>query len=233
MISIRQMYQLQELDWDIDARSATLITVEERLGDDQELQELRRQIEELEPQLPALRAQQREYEQEGERHRHKATEVEARLYGGSVRNPRELSDLQEELRQLRARQQPAEDTALNLIEQGDNLDAQLQDLKTRLSERTVQWEAEQASLKTQQAALTKGLSGLGRQRKTLAADLDATTRSLYDLLRQSRHGHAVAKVERGMCLGCRVSLPSHEIQRARVARELVQCTSCSRILYVS
>jgi predicted nucleic acid-binding Zn-ribbon protein len=40
-------------------------------------------------------------------------------------------------------------------------------------------------------------------------------------------------VERGLCRGCGVTLPSGDVQRARAGQELVRCNSCGRILYVA
>jgi predicted nucleic acid-binding Zn-ribbon protein len=52
-------------------------------------------------------------------------------------------------------------------------------------------------------------------------------------LLERRQGRAVAKVERGMCGGCRISLPMTVLQKARSGLDVVQCVSCERILYVS
>ena len=44
---------------------------------------------------------------------------------------------------------------------------------------------------------------------------------------------AVARVLQHSCQGCRVTIPTSEEQRARLSSELVFCSSCGRILYVS
>ena len=95
------------------------------------------------------------------------------------------------------------------------------------------WRAEQASLSQQQAELGAALATLEQKGKDLAARLDAASLELYQALRRKRQGRAVAKVEQGMCQGCRIALPMSELQRARLGQELVQCSSCERILYVS
>jgi predicted nucleic acid-binding Zn-ribbon protein len=64
--------------------------------------------------------------------------------------------------------------------------------------------------------------------------VDPKTLSFYDALRAKHQGRAVAKVERGTCGGCRISLPMSLLQRARSGSHvMVQCSSCERILYVS
>ncbi|MCK4696871.1 MAG: hypothetical protein KAT53_01045, partial [Dehalococcoidia bacterium] len=85
----------------------------------------------------------------------------------------------------------------------------------------------------QQAELGAALATLEQKGKDLAGKLDASSLELYQALRRKRHGRAVAKVEQGMCQGCRIALPMSELQRARLGQELVQCSSCERILYVS
>jgi predicted nucleic acid-binding Zn-ribbon protein len=56
----------------------------------------------------------------------------------------------------------------------------------------------------------------------------------YDRLRRRRKGVAVVKVERGACLGCRLTVPTVILQRARSGMNPtpVQCPSCERMLYV-
>jgi len=77
------------------------------------------------------------------------------------------------------------------------------------------------------------LASLEQRREDLAARIDAASLELYQDLRQKRQGRAVAKVEQGMCQGCRLVLSMTELQRARISQELVQCSSCQRILYLS
>ena len=55
---------------------------------------------------------------------------------------------------------------------------------------------------------------------------------MYESLLKTRDGSAVAKVERGMCQGCRLTLPTLELQRARSSEGIARCGSCGRILYV-
>jgi predicted nucleic acid-binding Zn-ribbon protein len=56
----------------------------------------------------------------------------------------------------------------------------------------------------------------------------------YDRLRRRRRGVAVVRVERGTCLGCRLTVPTVVLQRARSGTNPnpVQCPSCERMLYV-
>lgn len=74
------------------------------------------------------------------------------------------------------------------------------------------------------------LSDLGQERQAVASEVTPQTLELYEGVK-SKKGQAVAKVEQGRCQGCRLNLPINEWQRARVG-DVVQCSSCGRILYL-
>ena len=57
--------------------------------------------------------------------------------------------------------------------------------------------------------------------------------SLYKLLRERKGGVAVARVEQGMCQGCRITLAGGGAAESARSSSLVQCVSCERILFVN
>ena len=40
----------------------------------------------------------------------------------------------------------------------------------------------------------------------------------------------MAKLDRNLCLGCRISLPANFVTKARAGNTLVQCPNCERML---
>ena len=73
-------------------------------------------------------------------------------------------------------------------------------------------------------------SQLEATRNLRTKDMDASSLGLYENLRRVKQGRGVARIERGTCQGCRLSLPTHLVQRVRTGGLLVQCPSCERIL---
>ena len=63
--------------------------------------------------------------------------------------------------------------------------------------------------------------------------MDAAALSIYQALRERWQGPAVAIVERGLCQGCRITLPMSVLQKARSGLGLVRCVNCERILLVN
>lgn len=233
MSRARQLYELQGVDLEIEARREALVRVESRLGQSGALVEIRAALAREEESLAELERSQRLGEWEVEDLRSKAALLEQKLYGGSVRNPKELVSLQQQVEHLKKTKRRQEDSVLDIMTQVEAAQSRVATIRRELERMEGNWREEQSSLSREQAELTASLASLEQRREDLVARIDGASLELYQDLRGKRQGRAVAKVEQGMCQGCRIVLPMTELQRARIGQELVQCSSCQRILYVS
>ena len=233
MTSIAELYALQETDLELASDRESLADVLSRLGDSEELEAAKAEADEKDAALRAAEKHFKEQEFEADELRKKIEPVEQKLYTGSVTIPKELADLQRELESLQRRRSELEDKALEAMdaqEQAQQAAAQAQqDVKSL----DASYLAEQDELGQQQTDLESNITALEGQRTEQAEQIDADMLRLYDQLAATRQGRAVAKVQGGACQGCRISLPQNVLQRARGRGNLVQCSSCERILYVS
>ena len=233
MTTARQLYQLQEFDWDIDRSRASLASMEERLRDDSALVKARKEAEKRAEKALQLRKEHGAHELEVEDLRQKIKTLEARLFSGVVKNPRELKGQEQELHYIKQHALQAEEKLLALMIDLEEAEGPAAKSQEELARMEAEWEKTWATLIQEKAVLTEQFNTLSRRRGELDAVTNPSQLAQYERLRQSRHGHAVAKVERGMCQGCRLTLPTQELQRVRTAKEPVQCSSCGRILYVN
>ena len=233
MTSIAELYVLQEIDLELASARASLEDVRSRLGDSDELEAAKAEADEQDAALRVAEKHFKEQEFEADELRKKIEPVEQKLYTGRVTNPKELADLQKELESLKRRRGALEDNALEAMdaqEQAQQAAAQAQqDVKSL----DASYLADQEELGQQQTNLDSSIAALEGQRAEQAEQIDAEMLQLYDRLAATRQGRAVAKVQGGACQGCRISLPQNVLQRARSLGNLVQCSSCERILYVS
>jgi len=229
----KQLYELQEVDLEIDAKRERLTQVMSRLGESEVLDEAHLSLARDEEKLVELQRIQREVEREVEDLQAKAAVATDKLYGGTVKNPKELSSLQEQLSNFRRKIGEGDDKTLDIMSEVEAAQKNVSVKRSEVAKIEEGWQAEQASLSQEQTELSAALSTLEQKRKELASKLDTVSLELYEDIRQKRQGRAVAKLERGMCQGCRIALPMSELQRARMGQELVQCGSCERVLYVS
>jgi predicted nucleic acid-binding Zn-ribbon protein len=227
------LYALQEIDSAIEAVKASLLAVEEQLGESEELIAGRQAVEEGRAALEGVSKEQRDLEWQVDDLRSRVSGVEGKLYGGSVRNPKELGGMQEEANILRGQLRRREDELLDLMVRVEERQTALRDAEGSLAEVASRWGQDQEELVSQKARLEGELAGLEERRRQQSGLVGARVLTLYDNLLERRQGRAVVKVERGMCGGCRISLPMTVLQKARSGLDVVQCVSCERILYVS
>ena len=228
---IKQLYQLQEVDLGIQSSEQTLAQLARRLGKSQAVVRTQTKLQSEQEQLEELGRQQHAAEWEIADLVSKFTTAEEKLYSGRIKDPKELTNLQHEVTGLRARRNHLEDKALEMMDQVELSTAGVAALSNELETLETEWRSQQQQVSTDIEQLKTTLSDLKHGRQLLSAGIDPRAVELYQELKKQK-GQAVAKVERGICYGCRISLPTTELQRARSDR-LVQCSSCGRILFLA
>ncbi len=233
MTSAAELYALQESDLALDRATARLAEIEAELGESEELIGARQRAEEKRQTVVGLRSRQADLEIEVDDARAKASEVEKKLYGGSVRNPKELEDLQADVTSLHGQIRKREDALLAELVELEEGEKELGEAESTCSALEARWQAAQQALEAERASIEPEVVRLQEKRGKQSSGIDRAALNLYQLLRERRGGYAVAKVELGMCQGCRITLPMSVLQKARTGLELVQCVSCERVLVVS
>jgi uncharacterized protein len=230
MTSAADLFALQDIDLKRDSRRALLADIAARLGETAEVLAAREEMAEAEAELGRLRSDQRELEAQLRDLDAKIGPIEKKMYDGSVRNPKELTDLQREVDSLKSRRGKLDDDGLSLIETVEAASNALQEKREALRVAEANWQAEQQELDSDRQRAEKEAAVLEAERDRWTAGMDKLSLQLYESLRIKKQGRAVARVERGACQGCRIGLPSHVVQRVRMGTLLVQCPSCERIL---
>jgi uncharacterized protein len=156
-------------------------------------------------------------------------ELDRRLYGGTVRNPAELMEMQRELETLRARLSTAEDDALEQMEQVDESLAHLQEVSAGVAARESQRREAMEPLRARLAYLTAECLVLNAEREALRAETDPTDLSLYARIAAHRRP-AVTGLAGDFCAGCHMPVSNEERRAVRTGTGLTQCANCDRIL---
>jgi len=230
MTTAAELYAFQEIDLALDRAKARVAEIEGQLGETEELSEAQQRAEERRRIVAELRSRQRELELAVDEVRAKASTVEKKLYGGSVRNPKELQDLQADLNALQGQVRKREDALLAVLVEMEEATAQMEEAESALSQVEARSRAEQRALEAEKSQIEPDIERLQEKQARQSTAMDRAALGLYHLLRERRGGQAVTTVERGMCQGCRITLPMSVLQKARAGQGLVQCVSCERIL---
>ena len=115
MFSIKRLYYLQELDWELSASEVSLTEVRARLEDDSELTAARTRLDHLVAELDKRAPLRREIESSLSQLEERIQAAERRLYGGAVTNPRELSAAEDERTGLQEQRGETEDRMLEMM----------------------------------------------------------------------------------------------------------------------
>jgi len=227
----KQLYQLQEIDLELKSKEQVLRQIASQLGESQALVRMRDKLELERQHLEELKRQQHSLEWEIDDLVTKLTTAEEKLYGGRISNPKELTSLQHEVDGLKARRNQLEDELLEIMDQVEVATLSVATLSNELKTMETEWDSQQQRLSAEMEQLKTTLSDLEHKWELLSARFDSQAVELYQKLKKQK-GEAIAKVEQGVCQGCRISLTTIEMQRAR-SGSLVQCSSCGRILFVA
>jgi len=231
MSVVRQLYRLQLLDTEWNEKGYRLEEVRTSLGETDDLIRARADEAETTEYLGKLRAQNRALELEIAGVNAKLKQNQDRLYGGKVRNPKELSSLQEEAAALRRRRADLEDDQLELLIEIEEEEAELAERQARLRQIETQWRESQAALETEKEALELRLLELEEERGDMRAQIGRGDLAEYDDLRRRLSGRAVALLKRGMCQACHVDVPTGVARLVERGEGVHHCPVCNRLLF--
>jgi len=227
----KQLYQLQELDLEIESNEQAVNQIASQLGESQAVVRAQTEFTQAHQHVEELKRQQHSAEWEINDLVDKLTVAEKKLYSGTITNPKELTNLQHEVDGLKARRDQLEDETLDIMDKVELATASVASLRSELKRLEAKWHNQQQQLSTDMEQLKTTLSDLKHKRQQLSAKIDPGAVEFYHELKKQK-GTAVAKVEQGICCGCRISLPASELQRAK-GGNTVQCSSCGRILFLA
>jgi predicted nucleic acid-binding Zn-ribbon protein len=230
MSDLQSLFQLQELDLQIEAHNALLQEIASALGETGEMTTAQAQINSLREMLHDQEQRMRELEWDVDEINRQVSDEESKMYGGKVKNPKELQDLQKDVNLRQDRRRKIEERELEIMSDVDATQAELQRAQEELSNIRLAWEDNQRKLAERQTATTESIEMCRAKRSQVSVTVTPQSISIYEKLRREKRGRAVSKVERSTCLGCRIALPMGLISRIR-GRDFAYCPSCGRILY--
>jgi len=230
MSLIRSLWRLQTIDQEWDAKAKHYQDIRQEIADASELEQRRQALRQLAEKLSVMRGGLRDGELELASLQEKAKQVDADLYGGRVTSSKELENLRRDEEQVKKRISKLEDQVLVAMTTVDDLEASVardnEELLVFEEKRSIRHKA----LVVQYGELRTPLQQLKTDREKLRSELGRAELSLYDELRRTKGGVALAPVRDGVCQVCRVTVPSHKVRIAEKGDAVATCEGCGRIL---
>lgn len=230
MKAVRQLYNLQHVDSEWAATDNRLREIVASLGETADLIRAREAVVETTEGLERLSSHMRSLDLDVGGLNAKLKRNQDRLYSGRVKNPKELSSLQEEATSLRRRRSELEDHQLELMIGTEEEEAELAERQARLRQIEETWQQDQASLLVEKQELEQRLDELGAQRGAMRARIAPADLALYDDICARYGGTGVALLKRGICQACGVDVPTGVARNVERGEGLHFCPVCERLL---
>lgn len=196
-----------------------------------QIQEAQRELEGLLEQHRATEKDATDSELELKTLEEKRSKFDRELYSGTVRNPRQLSDLQGEVAMLAREIGKVEDRILELMEslEGERSaiqqrEAQIKDLEERLG-------AVRARYEDTGDRLQHDMAELETKRQERASHVRAQLLKRYEQIRARQGNLGLVKLTGTTCPGCRITLPSETVKGLQAGRQDLTCENCGRMLF--
>ncbi len=225
------LFQLQQLDLELDRVAAEKQSVTQALQENFPLRKARTAYKDAQQQVLMGEQAQKDAEWSLEDIARRLSTQEQRLYSGNGVNSKDLNSLQQEVQRLRAQHHHQEEVVLEVMDSMETLQEGVQHRLRELQQAEAVWQGESATLVTRREQLEIRQQEVQAKRSHLAETIPADLLQRYNGMRRTKQGRAISKIEQGSCQWCRVILTPSELQQVRVSPDLQTCTNCGRILY--
>ncbi len=179
-----------------------------------------------------LNSAQRKADADVEQVKARRTRDQDRMSQGLISNPKDLERMQHELETLERRISTLEDEELEVMEQLEDAQKLLDDLKQQVAGADERLAVLTAARDERTTEIDQELDGLTAQRAPAVEGMPEDLLALYEKLRTNRRGVGVAELRQRRCSGCQLTIDNAEIEVIRKAPSdlVIRCEECSRIL---
>lgn len=225
------LYRLQQVDSQIDKVEKRLDEIQRIIDDNRELKRAKIRVKKAEEAHKKTAFALKKAENNVKAQHIQIEQTEAMLYGGSVKNPKEVQDLQNKAESLKRHLSKLQDDQIEAMLSHEEKEAALQAAQDALKELRAELIQQNSELGGEQTVLNQDKECLLKERDIALPDIPANMLDHYSELRKQKNGFAIAAVIDNSCSACGGMLTLAQQQKARTA--LAYCPSCKRIIYVN
>ena len=225
------LYRLQQLDLELDDNRSRIEEINAILEDDAVIARHRQTLAEADAQLKIAGAANLKAEHAVATQRSKIERTEKALYGGAVKDPKELQDRQQEVESLKRFLATLEDRLIEIMIHLEEAQSQQANVDDDLASAQKSQDAQHKDLIQEGERLTANISRMEAEREAALANVEQQDLKLYDDLRKQAGGIGIALLQDGNCSACGLGLAQSMQQSIRSGTELIKCGQCRRVLY--
>jgi predicted nucleic acid-binding Zn-ribbon protein len=228
-VDLDRLIHLQRLETELKRVESELAEIPRQRSDLEETLRLERgRLDSVREALAACQKSRRHHEADLQDLETKRSKYKGQLM--EVKTNKEYTAMLHEIETVEREIRSREDQILVEMERTEELTAGVKREEGLFKLAEEHHRAEGRTLDEKTKALTKQLEGLRKDREGVASTISEDVLVLFDRVARLR-GVAVAEAKDGMCQVCHVKLRLQLYVDLKRNEEIVQCPSCSRILY--
>ncbi len=229
MSQAESLYSLQEIELRILRNQKRLGEIALALKDNKAIVEAQQQVDIARNILIPLQAKMRDCELEIHSNVEKTKSGEQRLYSGTVNNPKELQDIQQEIASLKKWHVELEDRLLEVMVNVEEAQEALDAAQTNLKTITSDWENDHKDLLNEQEQLATAIAELNLEHGEAIKVVEQKNLKIYKSMKPQKANQPIATLIRRTCGVCGIEQTMATEQEVRRGQELVTCPNCGRI----
>ena len=230
MNQAKTLYQLQKIDLGILKSRKRIQEIDNILANDEALQAVQVRVTQATNELTPLNARLRDLELETQSNEEKSRSSEQQLYSGTIKNPKEMQDTQQEITSLKKRHGDLETMMLEMMMAVEEAEAKLSDAESNLADVIASRGDEHKQLLEERTHLNSQIKQLNVQRLQVLTEVEPENLKIYDTMKVRKHNQPIAVMEGNTCGICGVAQTVTIEREVRQGRGLVYCSNCERIL---
>lgn len=227
---LQHLIHLQELDLTAERHQRRVVDIPQlQAALDARLAERTAAVDAVKARIAASQAARREIEKDLAAVQGRLSKFKNQLM--EVKTNKEYQAMQKEMSVAEQEISDQETRMLERMEEADGLAAELKSAEAALKTAQAEIVKEREQLEAEKLDVERHLQRTREERTAVAAQVSRETLAIFDRIAHGRKGLAMAEARDGLCTVCHVRLRPQVFNEARRNESIIQCDSCTRILF--
>jgi len=226
------LVELQAIENTVSARYTEIEKVKSSPGlheAENNLAASRQRSEEKNSQFYELDVKRKKLEDMAGTHEEKIKSNEKKLFSGTINDPKELSNYQEEIQMLKNSNSKLEDEILEIMEEQDMANPGIEALKEEMVELDSIVLRIRSEMDEKLEVLKHNIEGLKKRKEDVIARIPGDYLKKYNDLKTKKGGIAVSVIKNNFCNVCNMEIPSIDTERFVDSDQVYKCPICGRM----
>ncbi len=225
------LYQLQLLDLELDKNDKRRSEITEIISFSDDVKKFEQIISDLESEKKKWQAKLNKISDEAQTVQRKIKNSETSLYDGSIKNPKELQDVNIEIDSLKKRLLVLDEQQLEMMFSIEELENEIATQEKSLNALRKDKSTQKEILLIEIEEIENSIKKITIEKDPILTQIEDEFLNVYQKLRKTKNNIAVSMIVDNACSMCGNGLPPMEVQKARSSSDEVFCSVCKRFLY--